>query len=96
MPAVNFVVCWPDGNEESCYSPSTVIYDYFEVGKRYSLDEFIALSEAALNSASERVRERFGYACSSANDQLSLIHARINHFKDSNIQGQVTILQMSQ
>jgi uncharacterized repeat protein (TIGR04042 family) len=96
MPAVNFVVRWPDGNEESCYSPSTVIYEYLDIGKHYSLDEFMVLSEAALNSASERVRERYGYACSSAHDQLRHIHERINHFKDSNTLGQVTVLQMSQ
>jgi uncharacterized repeat protein (TIGR04042 family) len=95
MPAVNFVVRWPDGAEESCYSPSTVIYDYFRTGETYSLDEFMILSEAALVNASDRVRKRYGYECSSASDQLRLIHARINHFKDSNTQGQITILDMS-
>ncbi|WP_455222610.1 MSMEG_0570 family nitrogen starvation response protein [Kaarinaea lacus] len=95
MPAVNFVLLWPDGVEEKCYSPSTVIYDYFEVGESYSLDEFMTLSEAALISASERVRQRYGYLCSSASDQLKLIQARIDHFKNSHARGQVTIVHMS-
>ena len=84
MPSVNFVLRWPNGEEESCYSPSTVIYDYLRAGESYSLDEFMILSEAALVSASDRVRRRYGYECSSANDQLRLIQARISDFKDSN------------
>ena len=95
MPAVNFVLLWPDGMEEKCYSPSTVVYDYLQVGETYSLDEFQTLSEAALLSASERVRQRYGYACSSASDQLKLIQARIDHFKDADARGQITVLQMS-
>ncbi len=95
MPAVNFIVRWPDGEEEACYSPSTVVYEFFEVGKHYSLDEFKSLSEAAFTCASERVRERFGYACSAAGDQLNIIHSRINRFKDLNVPGQITVLNMS-
>jgi uncharacterized repeat protein (TIGR04042 family) len=95
MPAVNFVLLWPDGVEEECYSPSTVVYDYFQVGDSYSLDEFMTLSEAALTSASERVRQRYGYACSSASDQLKVIQARIDHFKSSDARGQVVVLNMS-
>jgi uncharacterized repeat protein (TIGR04042 family) len=72
MPAVNFVLLWPDGVEEKCYSPSTIVYDYFQPGESYSLDEFETLSEAALISASERVQQRYGYACSSASDQLRI------------------------
>lgn len=95
MPAVNFILLWPDGVEETCYSPSTVVYDYFQAGDSYSLDEFMSLSEAALTTASERVRQRYGYACSSANDQLKIIQARIDHFKGSEPKGQVIILNMS-
>jgi uncharacterized repeat protein (TIGR04042 family) len=95
MPAVNFVLLWPDGVEEKCYSPSTVIYEYFKPGESYSLDEFMTLSEAALLSASERVRQRYGYSCSSASDQLKVIQARIGHFRNSNAQGKITVLHMS-
>jgi len=95
MPAVNFVVLWPDGVEEECYSPSTVIYEYFEQGESYTLDEFMTLSEAALLSASERVRQRYGFSCSSASDQLRVIQARIDHFRSSSEQGKITVLHMS-
>jgi len=96
MPAVNFIVRWPDGREESCYSPSTIICEFFENGKSYSLDDFQSLSVKAYTRASERVEERFGYACSSARDQLMLIQSRINQFRDSGARGQITVLNMNQ
>ena len=37
MPAVNILLRWPDGAEELCYSPSTVVYDYFKIGENYTL-----------------------------------------------------------
>ncbi|MDX1811967.1 MAG: MSMEG_0570 family nitrogen starvation response protein [Gammaproteobacteria bacterium] len=95
MPGVYFVLLWPDGVEEKCYSPSTVIYDYFKVGESYSLDKFLTLSEDALNRASERVRERYGYFCSAASDQLTLLKSRVDYFKKMHAQGQITILDMT-
>lgn len=76
MPVVQFEVVWPDGKTEACYSPSCVIKEHFSAGKEYPLNEFLATSETALNAASNRVRERFGYACSSAMDQLGVIKTR--------------------
>lgn len=76
MPVVKFEVVWPDGKTEACYSPSSVIKEHFNEGKDYPLNEFLAISETALNAASNRVAEQFGYACSSAMDQLGLIKTR--------------------
>lgn len=76
MPATTFKVKWPDGTEQGCYSPSTIVKDFFELNHNYTVDEFAAISEKALNAASERVLERFGYACSSAMDQLAEIKIR--------------------
>lgn len=73
MPAVYYTVELPDGSQCSCYSPSTIIHDYFKAGDAMPLGEFITRSRTALNAASERVRQRFGFACSSAMDQLSEI-----------------------
>lgn len=95
MPSVNFIVRWPDGEEEACYSPSTVIHEYLESGQSYSLEDFMTLSEAALMNASERVRQRFGYECSAAKDQLKIIRNRISKFKGSNQISEITVLEMS-
>jgi uncharacterized repeat protein (TIGR04042 family) len=73
MPEMRFVVRWPDGRRESCYSPSLVIREYLREGADYSLLEFLSLSREALMIASERVRARYGHACSLALGQLARI-----------------------
>lgn len=80
MPEMHFRVRWPDGSEECCYSPSLVIHDYFEPGLAYPLPEFVRRSREALQIASERVRAKYGFACSSALDQLARIEARASDF----------------
>ncbi|EHP90822.1 MSMEG_0570 family nitrogen starvation response protein [Methylorubrum extorquens] len=75
MPEMRFHVRWPDGRQESCYSPSLVVKDFLTPGESYALDDFVEKSRTALNIASERVREKYGFACSSAMDQLARIEA---------------------
>ncbi|TCK09154.1 MSMEG_0570 family nitrogen starvation response protein [Marinobacterium mangrovicola] len=83
MPAINFNVRWPDGSEDSCYSPSTVVRDHFKTGDKMPLAEFVSKAEVALDSASHRVEQKFGYFCSSAMDQLSVIKAKAARFETS-------------
>jgi len=71
MPAVNFKIRWPNGQEANGYSPSTVIYEHLEEGASYPLTEFMQRLESALNNASERVKQVKGFYCSSAMDTLS-------------------------
>ncbi|HTZ01051.1 MAG TPA: MSMEG_0570 family nitrogen starvation response protein [Xanthobacteraceae bacterium] len=73
MPEMRFVIRWPDGRAESCYSPSLVIKDYFAPGQSYALGDFLARSRTALDIASERVKARYGYRCSRAGAQLARI-----------------------
>src|SRR3954463_12216888 len=70
MPEMHYRLRWPDETEMTCYSPSLVIRDYFEPGADYALAEFLRRVREATHIASERVREKFGYACSRAHDQL--------------------------
>ena len=35
MPEMRFVIRWPDGRRESCYSPSLVIRDFLREGESY-------------------------------------------------------------
>jgi uncharacterized repeat protein (TIGR04042 family) len=67
---MHFIVRWPDGAETRCYSPSLVVRDYLDVGRVYPLGDFMERSRTMLHIGSERVRAKFGYACSSALDQL--------------------------
>lgn len=76
MPAVNFKVRWPDGRVETCYSPSTIIKDYVQPGRSYTLNDFVDLCRAGLQAASDRVRAVYGGAgCSRAMAQLAAIEA---------------------
>ena len=73
MPEMRFRVRWPDGVAESCYSPSLVIKEHLRAGASYATDEFLARWRIALNIASDRVKEKYGHACSLALGQLARI-----------------------
>jgi uncharacterized repeat protein (TIGR04042 family) len=66
MPETTFDVQWPDGRVQRYYSPSLVMHDYLMTGSDYTVAEFLDRSGTALHEASERVRTKFGFACSSA------------------------------
>jgi uncharacterized repeat protein (TIGR04042 family) len=76
MPEMHFTVRWPDGEDMRCYSPSLIVREYLEVGRSYPLPDFMERSRTMLNIGSERVRAKFGYACSAALDQLQELEER--------------------
>ena len=80
MPAMNFIVCWPDGSKDTCYSPSTAISNHLQTGYDYRVEEFVLLATRALDEASERVKAKFGYYCSSAMDQSTAITLKARQF----------------
>ncbi|MEV0904415.1 MSMEG_0570 family nitrogen starvation response protein [Streptomyces hokutonensis] len=84
MPEMYFDVRWPDGLTQRCYSPSTIVEDYFTPGAEYELTEFVERSRTALGVAGMgvppmpfgqwgRVKEKFGFYCTGASDQLARI-----------------------
>ncbi|NMO02575.1 MSMEG_0570 family nitrogen starvation response protein [Gordonia sp. TBRC 11910] len=66
MPEMTFSVRWPDGQVRQYYSPSLVMHDFLTAGASYTVEDFTARSTKALAQATERVREKFGFACTSA------------------------------
>lgn len=82
MPKMRFIVRWPDGAKDTCYSPSLVIKDYFREGETYMLSDFVARSREALMIASDRVKAKYGHACSRALGQLAEIERVARHFGD--------------
>ena len=80
MPEMLFQISWPDGTIEQCYSPSLVIKDYLAVGVAYPLGDFMARSRNALTIASDRVREKYGFGCSRALQQLAKLEAAVDRF----------------
>lgn len=87
MPEMHFHIRWPDGHESDCYSPSLVVREHLQVGTSYPLPEFVHRVHTALHIASDRVRAKYGFACSMALDQLAAIEARAGAFTpDSRVQ----------
>ncbi len=68
MPEMTFQVRWPDGHVQQCYSPSLVMHDYLTAGTDYTVGDFVSRSGTALQEASDRVRAKFGFACTSASE----------------------------
>jgi uncharacterized repeat protein (TIGR04042 family) len=82
MPEIRFQIELPDGSQETCYSPSLVVKEYFAPGNEYALTDFIERSRTALNIASDRVRAKYGSPCGLALGQLAQIEAmagKYNH-----------------
>ena len=81
MPEMRFHIRWPDGANEQCYSPSLVIKDHLAVGASYDVAEFMQRARIALTIASDRVREKYGFACSRAMGQLARLEAAAERFR---------------
>lgn len=75
MPEIRFQIEWPDGAQETCYSPSLIVKDYFKPGHEYPLADFVERSQTALQIASDRVKAKYGRPCGLALGQLQQIEA---------------------
>lgn len=94
MPEVHFEVRWPSGLTRRYYSPSTIVHEHLKAGSSYGVKEFLERTATAMNAASERVRAKFGYTCSSAMDTLAQIQetAETEQASESPASGQVVVL----
>ena len=63
MPEMQFRVAWPDATETTHYSPSLVVESHLSPNQSYGLSDFVTRTASALETASERVRARFGMPC---------------------------------
>ncbi len=88
MPEMTFTVEWPDGSLQECYSPSLVMHDHLATGESYSVADFVHRVATALNEASRRVHEKYGFACTSAVAQRDDIQDRAQSFTSSADDGQ--------
>jgi uncharacterized repeat protein (TIGR04042 family) len=80
MPEMTVTVRWPDGHVADCYSPSLVMHDHLCAGETYRVEEFTRRSELALEQASERVRLKYGFACSASAASLERIQRTASVF----------------
>ncbi|GGX72087.1 hypothetical protein GCM10007385_46120 [Tateyamaria omphalii] len=92
MPETLFTVRWPNGEVDTCYSPSTVVRDFLTAGTTYPVADFVDLCSTALDTASLRVAAKFGHRCSNADAQLAQIETKAKGFSSS---AGVTCLSMT-
>ncbi|MGU3294577.1 MSMEG_0570 family nitrogen starvation response protein [Williamsia sp. M5A3_1d] len=91
MPEMTFDVRWPDGSVDRCYSPSLVMHDHLTDGASYTVDDFVTRSVSALDAAAERVRAKYGFACTSAMATSEKIVSSSTRFAGDAV---VTVTQM--
>ena len=82
MPEVELTLEWPDGARSRLYSPSTVILEHLAPGQTLSVAEVRARGTLALRQASERVRARYGFACTRADEEEQRLLERAAPFGD--------------
>lgn len=81
MPEMRFVIEWPSGEQQVCYSPSLVVKEHLVVGEGYDVDDFLSRCRKALDIASDRVKERYGFPCSLAQVEAARITSAGERFR---------------
>ncbi|AUX27561.1 hypothetical protein SOCEGT47_081550 [Sorangium cellulosum] len=81
MPEMRFVIEWPGGEQQVCYSPSLVIKDHLDVGGSYDIDDFVSRCRTALGIASERVLQKYGFHCTLAQAEAARISSTAARFR---------------
>jgi putative flavoprotein involved in K+ transport len=70
MPEVRLQIRWADGTLQDAVSPSRAIERYVVQSGRYPRQELVRRLREGFGAASERVRERYGVACTAAAEEL--------------------------
>jgi uncharacterized repeat protein (TIGR04042 family) len=81
MPEINFQIQWPDGKQDTCYSPSLIVKEYFVPQSEYTLDDFVSRSRTSLQIASDRVLAKYGMPCGRALGQLQQIENKAKSYQ---------------
>jgi uncharacterized repeat protein (TIGR04042 family) len=83
MPEVHLNLEWPDGTISQLYSPSTVILQRLRPGQSLPVSALRIQGIAALQEASERVRARYGFACTRTNEERLKLEPMASRFDDA-------------
>ncbi|KAA1243129.1 MSMEG_0570 family nitrogen starvation response protein [Aquimarina sp. RZ0] len=83
MPVTYVHIELPDRRTDQIYSPSSIIETYFNPGDDLPIDTFLSICSEGLEEASERVRQKFGYACTSAIAEYQRIHVLCQNYDSS-------------
>jgi len=81
MPETTFTIGLPDGSQMDCYSPSSIVLDYFSEGDVLTNSIFLTKAQESLKIASDRVEEKYGFQCTGALNSLKRIQKISSNFK---------------
>ncbi len=90
MPEIYMSIEWPTGRKDFVYSPSTIIQKFFEPKTEMSVAEFKEKVVEALNAASDRVVQVYGFECTSSRMEMQRICKIVENFED--LQAPIKIL----
>jgi uncharacterized repeat protein (TIGR04042 family) len=85
MPEVLLTLEWPDGQRSQLYSPSSVILNFLPPGQSLQVRELLRRGEEALLEASERVRARYGFSCTRAEEERARLRQQGEAFDGDQI-----------
>jgi uncharacterized repeat protein (TIGR04042 family) len=94
MPEMYFRLRWPNSEVTNHYSPSLVIKEYVAPGQELELTELLERMKTALTIASDRVKAKYGFACSRAHGSLAEIEREATTFL-SQRDARVIVLEFS-
>lgn len=83
MPEVHLTLEWPDGSTSELYSPSTVILQRLRPGQNMPVSALRIQGIATLQEASDRVRARYGFACTRTNEERRKLERMASRFDDA-------------
>lgn len=83
MPVTHLHIKWPDNTKDKVYSPSSVIEKYFSAKQEIPVNKFHSLCSESLDEASNRVAQKFGFACTSAAAEKKRIQLLCSRYEAS-------------
>ncbi len=82
MPEILFDVRWPDGSQQSFYSPSLIVAEYLEAGGEYPVADFVGRCRESLTIAGDRVYAKYGMRCAESSISIAAIERAAAAFTD--------------
>ena len=85
MPEVYVQIIWPNEAPDRVYSPSSIIKNYFKTGDVLTVEQFQNKADEALLNASKRVKEKFGFECTSAMGEMERLKEITDKIENKNL-----------
>lgn len=85
VPEVHLTLQWPDGLSSQLYSPSTVILEHLPPGEQMTVAQLQSRGIEGLHRASERVRARYGFACTRTDEEALKLRQSLSVYRSDQL-----------